>query len=713
MNLNLPQRLNAPGVAPVAPAPGDDATRRVAVALPATAAPATDALRSHPPSLREWVKVLFRHKAKALAFFIATVAAARCFTSHQDVSYTSDAMLLVRQGRENVSLDPTATTGELIPVHMDWDHTLNSEMAILRSRTVIEEVVDAVGSDLLLSALQPPGPPPLLASFKNRLRALRHGGRAPVHAPPTAEERRDAAIQLLPDAIEVNALDKSDVIRVACTLRNRSLPHRVVSQLLSIYGAKHTAAYSRPGSLEFFRTQTAECKAQLARSEEDLRATKNALGVASLDEQRLVVTRRMADLVAQQEALDARLRASLALDPAVAGSSADVPAGTLPSPDAYRLRRQAQYEAETAYRSLQRESAAVTGHLAAAQEALRTLNDNERRVRELQREHDILEAKYLKYAERQEEARVALALQNEKISNVNVIQAPTRPVGANASNAQLLTIVSLLLGIGGGVGIAFISESMDRSVRRPEDLEQELRIRALGSLPRLSRRQRSLRARGARGAPGGARVKLHEDVAAPFEELAHRLLLTQPSNLPRPVLIGVTSCHAGEGVTTIARHLAVTLVGMRNPSRRSLFVEAPRGPLTGIRGGRTGPRATEFVGQADGTVAAVQQAIGPAALPPGEEAALGETLAEGLVRHARESDLRYVVFDLPPLTSGACAEQLAAMMDTVLVVVESERVRWQTLFRARTRLAEVRADLAGAVLNKRRYYVPDWIYRNL
>jgi len=53
------------------------------------------------------------------------------------------------------------------------------------------------------------------------------------------------------------------------------------------------------------------------------------------------------------------------------------------------------------------------------------------------------------------------------------------------------------------------------------------------------------------------------------------------------------------------------------------------------------------------------------------------------------------------------------LMDCVVLVVESERTRMRSLKRAYRSLQDTGVDFLGAVLNKRRYYVPRWIYSRL
>ena len=62
-------------------------------------------------------------------------------------SYSSESKLLLRVGRESVSLDPTATTGETIMLQKTQADEIASALNILTSRTVLERVAEQVGAE--------------------------------------------------------------------------------------------------------------------------------------------------------------------------------------------------------------------------------------------------------------------------------------------------------------------------------------------------------------------------------------------------------------------------------------------------------------------------------------------------------------------------------------------------------------------------------------
>ena len=77
-------------------------------------------------SLRDLYCVLFRHKWKMVLFFLTVIITVTLGTFLAAEIYRSEAKLMVRLGRESVSLDPTATTGQIINVSQSRLDGINS-----------------------------------------------------------------------------------------------------------------------------------------------------------------------------------------------------------------------------------------------------------------------------------------------------------------------------------------------------------------------------------------------------------------------------------------------------------------------------------------------------------------------------------------------------------------------------------------------------------
>ena len=73
----------------------------------------------------------------------------------------------------------------------------------------------------------------------------------------------------------------------------------------------------------------------------------------------------------------------------------------------------------------------------------------------------------------------------------------------------------------------------------------------------------------------------------------------------------------------------------------------------------------------------------------------------------------FIILDGPPVPSFAEARVICAKVDGVVLVVEAGKTREQVAVRAKKELEEAGGKILGVVLNKRKYYIPDWIYKRL
>jgi capsular exopolysaccharide synthesis family protein len=71
----------------------------------------------------------------------------------------------------------------------------------------------------------------------------------------------------------------------------------------------------------------------------------------------------------------------------------------------------------------------------------------------------------------------------------------------------------------------------------------------------------------------------------------------------------------------------------------------------------------------------------------------------------------YVIIDGPPLTEAPEAIALSSRVDGVVLVIDAGRTRSKIAQRAKKRIEDVGGTLLGVVLNRRRFYVPNWLYR--
>lgn len=182
--------------------------------------------------------------------------------------------------------------------------------------------------------------------------------------------------------------------------------------------------------------------------------------------------------------------------------------------------------------------------------------------------------------------------------------------------------------------------------------------------------------------------------------------------------IGVTSCLGGEGVSTVARNLAVAAA--QNLRKPVLLMDAAFGTHIVPAGGE--PSGGGLYDILLGNARAAD-CIQPAGSRDVFLLETGTSLARGSLPLPKEAfvdllaDLRpefgFIVADLPVANELSHCFSIGSLLDGVLLVVEAERVRNQVVARARDQLQQCGARLLGVVFNKRRNHVPDWLYRRL
>ncbi|MFL1515470.1 cobalamin biosynthesis protein CobQ [Pseudomonas prosekii] len=77
------------------------------------------------------------------------------------------------------------------------------------------------------------------------------------------------------------------------------------------------------------------------------------------------------------------------------------------------------------------------------------------------------------------------------------------------------------------------------------------------------------------------------------------------------------------------------------------------------------------------------------------------------------SRYRFVVIDGDAVYSAADTLVISTQVDGVIMVVRAEDTRWEVAQAAVQRLTQAGAKLVGSVFNRRKYYMPKWLYKNL
>ena len=269
---------------------------------------------------------------------------------------------------------------------------------------------------------------------------------------------------------------------------------------------------------------------------------------------------------------------------------------------------------------------------------------------------------------------------------------------------SLNTMLGFLMGLMTGVGLAFIRESRDRSLKGPDDVERYLpSMSLLGMVPLLTK---SETAKGAFMLPANS----IGPVAESFRTIRTGLLLSSPGQLPSCVLI--TSPGGSEGKTTLAVNLAKAIAQLEDT--RVILINAdlrqpdPH-PIYAIRTGNGKPKGlADFLAAGAEVPEIVHQTeipnlsvVSGGQCPRNPSELLHSKHMTRLLKSFREEGF-HIIVDAPPTLAFADPAILAPQVDGVLLVVSAGETTREACRSAIQRLTAAGGTLLGIVLQKAR-----------
>jgi len=298
------------------------------------------------------------------------------------------------------------------------------------------------------------------------------------------------------------------------------------------------------------------------------------------------------------------------------------------------------------------------------------------------------------------------------------LEAKSREVPASRSPKPAFPNLALNLGVAGvlscffAIGAAVLLESLDTSIRDPEEVRRLFGTELIGALP-VVKDMRSLAA-----APFAPGPRMSSDAPRPshqiersmpaFEEairmLRNSILLSDVDRSLQSILI--TSASSGEGKSTIALHLAMAHA---EQGKKTLLIDADlRQPTLDKRLGVSdaGLGLTgALLGETEWQEVVIQIPGLPNLhlLPAGSPSSRASDLMEGRIAEMLDEARRVydlIILDAPPILGYAEPMQIAIAVDAVAVVASARETDSRAIKAAVATLKRLRANLIGIVLNR-------------
>jgi uncharacterized protein involved in exopolysaccharide biosynthesis len=633
--------------------------------------------------LNDILFALFKHKWTVLVCALLGIIAAGVAYSLWPAMYESRAKLLVRYVLERSGVDPVEAEKAQTASSNEADRAIGAEIEIVTSWDLALQVADAIGPKRLGASSKEAAAMSILSNLK-----------------------------VIPDK-------GSNVIFISYKDHDPQMATAVLQELLGRYFVKHLEVHRSAGAFDFVTQQTDQLRTRLSQTEDALRTLKERTGIASLKEGREMLT---AEAGKTREALSAA-ESDLAEKQALVRQTGET-----------------KFKRWKANDDAEKTPASGKARLAGAEAKLDTLksrlHDVEQRIKELsevapqiedlERKREMDEANYKYFAASLEKARVDEALDPSKMPNISAVQRPSSPILDTKPRDKVA------LGLAGGglaLGIALVllrELVLNRTVRRPSELETRLHIPLMLSIPYTNSRNghSHLLPNGSQMADKTLTPRSHHSSFAPWDTshfmrpycdaIRDRLgLYFELNNLThKPKLVGVAGFSEAAGASTLATGLAASL--SESNEGKVLLVDVNLGPeeVHPFFKGKPAYSLTtalklrsEISSASDNLYLAT---VGSSS--SGGLAQVGLKKFFAMLPNMKASDFDYIIFDMLPLHQTSPTWGMAAFMDKLLLIVEAEKNNRDVIKRGYMKLTAQRANVA-VVINKTRSYVPkslDW-----
>lgn len=318
------------------------------------------------------------------------------------------------------------------------------------------------------------------------------------------------------------------------------------------------------------------------------------------------------------------------------------------------------------------------------------------------------------YTQRQKEQELAIA--SGRPDNIKIAAhavAPDGPVGPQRTRNIL---VAFLVSFAVGIGLAFLLDYLDDSVKTSDDIGRHVGLPTLALIPHhfgSEKRRLKLAAANGNGIGIGSGVSAstglitleerRSPMAEAYRHLRTSLLFSSAGKPPQSIL--VTSSQPSEGKTTTAINTAVTLAqadadvvivdcDLRRPRLHSYF---DLDNTQGLTNYLSGERNTEHLIKTCRDLPRLKVVTsGP--IPPNPAELLSSNEMKNLLQFLR-GRYKHIIIDSPPAISFTDAAILSTLVDGVVIVAMAGKSSIHLMRRFKHRLGNIGARIYGVVLN--------------
>ena len=351
-------------------------------------------------------------------------------------------------------------------------------------------------------------------------------------------------------------------------------------------------------------------------------------------------------------------------------------------------------------------------------ERIITLPDKELELARLMRSMTLDEKIYGIMMEKYEDARIAEQAESGAIRVIDYAERPGAPIKPRVSMNML---VGIILGIGLGIGAAFLVHSLDTKLRTLEDMENYVRLPIVGTIPFIQESESRIMEFNnmIEQAEGENKEQLSKSlhyvmmqlvshyapkspIAESYRTLRTNILAKKPTG---STTLLVTSSGPKEGKSTTIVNLAITLSQMNS---KVLLVDMDmRRPVIHSKFGIEKENGlSDYLIDPDVTLDQVIKNSGinnldvitSGFVPPNPSELISSARADNMIEELR-TRYDYVLFDTPPIIAVTDALILTKKVDLTFIVVRCGFTEKGIIKRTQELMDNINATIDGIIVN--------------
>jgi succinoglycan biosynthesis transport protein ExoP len=719
------------------------------------------------PHLRDYLNVLLKRKPMILIFMTCVVVVTVLISLMTVPMYRATTVVRI----ENQS--PNVLSFKGVEADSAGSDYYETEYQIFKSRNIATRVITGLNLDKNKNFIPPPDMISkikgfvlnnTIGAFIRFLDSFRTSSSSPKKSESSGQNRNDqAANNGIPDylinsfisRLEVNPVKNSELVKISFVSHIPEMSMQVANSIAQTFIAfdLESRVFAGTEAQQFLKDQIELVRQKMDASEKNLNefaarngivfnGEKDSLSLKKLSDISGVLNSVTADRI-QKEALYRELKESGGNNPIVLNNSfieslknhySNVEAEYFSLLKTYtpeyprmkslksqmdaiknRITEEIQriiVSAKSDYNASLKKEQNLTKAFNAQKSQVLAFQGSEATYEVLKREVDANHGLYNSLLQRLNEISVSAS---SKATNIQVLDKATLPKMPFKPDLSLNIILAILFGLSGGVGLAFLADYFDQSIKDTNDIERKVNLTILGVIPKVESTDVAIPSSDARlirnkGEGSGSPVPMILEQAIPVAEAFRSIgaFISLSSSMKPPKTILITGPSERIGKTLVCMNIAKALLesmgkgviidaDLRRPKLHSAFEMNNALGLSSFLSGNI-----DFKGAGNGLLRPSPvnglSIITSGPVPPNPSELLISPRMQDLV-FALQSLFEFVIIDSPPALGLSDTIFLSKIVDGTVFVVKAGETPLKALLEMKRVFRDINSRILGVIVN--------------